>query len=98
MKIETWLFGSGIFFFTPIGIVYGWLSGWEAVGTVALLLTAAYGRLTWRNFQDALIKTLDLEFGDRILDTMRHAWTALHRDDAVPLAIDNLFHVAEQAV
>lgn len=45
MKIETWLFGSGIFFFTPIAIVYGWLSGWEAVGTVALLLTAGLAGL-----------------------------------------------------
>jgi tripartite ATP-independent transporter DctM subunit len=26
----------------------------------ALVLTAAYGRLTWRNFQDALIKTLEI--------------------------------------
>ena len=45
MKIETWLFGSGLFFFTPIGLIYGYLSGWEAVGTAALLLTAGLAGL-----------------------------------------------------
>ena len=41
MKVETWLFGAGTFFFAPIGIVYGFVTGWhEAVGVVGLLLTA----------------------------------------------------------
>ena len=44
-------------------IVFGLATPTEgaACGAVgALLLTAAYGRLTWRNFQDALIKTLEI--------------------------------------
>ncbi len=41
MKIETWVFSSGVFFFTPIGIVYGFVTRWhEPVGVVAILLTA----------------------------------------------------------
>ncbi len=41
MKIETWLFGSGAVFFTPIAIVYGIVTEWgEPVGTTALFLTA----------------------------------------------------------
>ncbi|MFZ5870611.1 MAG: cytochrome c oxidase subunit 4 [Actinomycetota bacterium] len=45
MKIETMLFGSGVFFFGPVGLIYGWLSDWEAVGTAALLLTAGLAAL-----------------------------------------------------
>lgn len=45
MKIETMLFGSGLFFFTPVALIYGLLSGWEAVGTAALLLTAGLAAL-----------------------------------------------------
>ena len=45
MKIETWLFGSGLFFFAPIALIYGWLSGWEAVGTTGILLTAGLAGL-----------------------------------------------------
>ena len=44
-------------------IVFGLATPTEgaACGAVgALLLTAAYGRLTWRNFNDALIKTLEI--------------------------------------
>jgi hypothetical protein len=41
VKIETWLFASGVVFFTPVGIVYGIVTDWnEPVGTTALLLTA----------------------------------------------------------
>lgn len=39
MKVETWVFGSGAFFFVPLAFVYGLLSGWEYVGFIALLLT-----------------------------------------------------------
>jgi hypothetical protein len=39
MRVETWVFGSGTFFFVPLAFVYGLLSGWEAVGFIALLLT-----------------------------------------------------------
>ena len=39
MKVETWVFGSGTFFFVPLGAVYGLLSGFEPVGFIALLLT-----------------------------------------------------------
>lgn len=39
MRVETWVFGSGTFFFVPLAFVYGLLSGWEWVGFIALLLT-----------------------------------------------------------
>ncbi len=46
MKIETWLFSAGVFFFTPIAIVYGFVTQWkEPLGPVALLLTAALSGL-----------------------------------------------------
>ncbi|MHB1063760.1 MAG: cytochrome c oxidase subunit 4 [Georgenia sp.] len=39
MRVEAWLFLSGIIFFVPIGVVYGFVTGWsEAVGAVALIL------------------------------------------------------------
>jgi Cytochrome c oxidase subunit IV len=46
MKVETWLFGSGVVFFTPIAIVYGLITQWkEPVGVVAIALTAGLGLL-----------------------------------------------------
>ncbi len=40
MKVETWLFGAGTFFFAPVGVIYGILTRWdEPVGFVTLLLT-----------------------------------------------------------
>lgn len=39
MRVETWVFGSGTFFFIPLGFVYGLLSGFEPVGFISLLLT-----------------------------------------------------------
>lgn len=39
MRVETWVFGSGTFFFVPLAFVYGLLSGWEYVGFISLLLT-----------------------------------------------------------
>ncbi len=39
MKTETWVLGSGAFFFIPLGVVYGFLTGFEPVGFAALLLT-----------------------------------------------------------
>jgi len=39
MRVETWVLGSGAFFFVPLSFVYGLLSGWEWVGFIALLLT-----------------------------------------------------------
>src|SRR6476469_1474263 len=40
MKVESWLFGAGTFFFVPIGVIYGILTSWnEPVGPTALMLT-----------------------------------------------------------
>lgn len=39
MRIETWVFGSGTFFFVPLAFIYGLLSDWEPVGFASLLLT-----------------------------------------------------------
>ncbi|HEY6796955.1 MAG TPA: cytochrome c oxidase subunit 4 [Kineosporiaceae bacterium] len=42
MKVESWLFGAGAFFFAPIGIVYGFVTRWrEPLGVTGILLTAA---------------------------------------------------------
>ena len=42
MKVEGWLFGSGVLFFLPIAVVYGYVTQWqEPVGVVALILTSA---------------------------------------------------------
>ncbi|ASN39325.1 cytochrome c oxidase subunit 4 [Paeniglutamicibacter terrestris] len=39
MKVESWLFLGGIFFFTPVGIVYGYMVDWkEPVGFLGLFL------------------------------------------------------------
>jgi hypothetical protein len=41
MKIESWLFLGGIFFFIPVGIVYGIMTEWnEWVGFPALFMLA----------------------------------------------------------
>ncbi|KRE78475.1 cytochrome c oxidase subunit 4 [Arthrobacter sp. Soil763] len=41
MKIESRIFGLGVFFFVPVAIVYGIVTGWnEPVGYLALLLVA----------------------------------------------------------
>lgn len=46
MKVETWLFGAGAMFFTPIAIVYGFVTRFnEPVGFAALLLTAGLAAL-----------------------------------------------------
>ncbi len=46
MKVETWLFSSGVGFFTPLGVVYGFVTQWqEPVGTTALFLTAGLALL-----------------------------------------------------
>lgn len=46
MRIEAWLFGSGVFFFTPIAFIYGIITDWqEPVGVVGILLTAALALL-----------------------------------------------------
>lgn len=45
MKIETLVFGLGIFWFAPLALVYGWLSGWEPVGTVGLFLLTGLSAL-----------------------------------------------------
>ncbi len=46
MKVEAWLFMSGMFFFAPIGIAYGLITDWnEPVGTTALFLTAGLALL-----------------------------------------------------
>ena len=42
MKVESWLFLGGLFFFTPVGIVYGIMVDWqEPVGFLALFMLAA---------------------------------------------------------
>ena len=39
MKIESWIFGAGVFFFVPVSLVYGFLTNWhEWVGTLGILL------------------------------------------------------------
>jgi hypothetical protein len=41
MRAEMWLFGSGAFFFAPVGVIYGILTNFEEpVGLVGILLTA----------------------------------------------------------
>lgn len=41
MKVESWLFGAGFFFFGPVGIIYGIVTKWkEPLGPTGLLLTA----------------------------------------------------------
>jgi hypothetical protein len=41
MKVETWLFGAGAFFFAPIAIVYGFVTRWhEPLGVTGILLSA----------------------------------------------------------
>jgi hypothetical protein len=45
VKIETMLFSFGVFFFTPIALIYGWLSDWEAVGTAGMLLLGGLAAL-----------------------------------------------------
>ena len=38
LHVETILFAAAIVFFLPVGLIYGWVSGWEPVGSVSLLL------------------------------------------------------------
>jgi hypothetical protein len=41
VKVETWLFAAGGFFFIPVAFVYGVITDWqEPVGTVGIFLTA----------------------------------------------------------
>ena len=44
LSVEKWTFSAGIIFFLPMALIYGFWSGWEPVGTVALfLLVGLYG-------------------------------------------------------
>jgi hypothetical protein len=44
VKVESWLFSAGGFFFFPLGVVYTIVTDWhEPVGSVALLLTGGLG-------------------------------------------------------
>jgi hypothetical protein len=46
MKVESWLFGAGVFVFAPLGMIYGHFTNWrEPVGTVSLFLTAGLSAL-----------------------------------------------------
>ena len=46
MKTEYTLFGTGVFFFTPLAIVYGIATSWhEPVGAACLFLTAGLALL-----------------------------------------------------
>ncbi|MGP9528067.1 cytochrome c oxidase subunit 4 [Arthrobacter sp. S41] len=39
MKVESWIFLGGVFFFAPIAVVYGYMTNWsEWVGFMALLM------------------------------------------------------------
>lgn len=39
MKIESWIFLGGIFFFAPIAVVYGYMTNWsEWVGLLSLVM------------------------------------------------------------
>ncbi len=39
MKIESWIFLGGVFFFAPIAVIYGYMTNWsEWVGFLALLM------------------------------------------------------------
>jgi len=39
MKIESWIFLGGVFFFAPVAVVYGYMTNWsEWVGFLALLM------------------------------------------------------------
>ena len=39
MKIESRIFGLGVFFFVPVSVIYGFLTGWsEWVGILGILL------------------------------------------------------------
>ncbi|GAB3619635.1 cytochrome c oxidase subunit 4 [Glutamicibacter sp. PS] len=39
MKIESWIFLGGVFFFAPVAVVYGYMTNWsEWVGVLALLM------------------------------------------------------------
>ncbi|NQD42514.1 aa3-type cytochrome oxidase subunit IV, partial [Glutamicibacter halophytocola] len=36
MKIESWIFLGGVFFFAPVAVVYGYMTNWsEWVGFLA---------------------------------------------------------------
>jgi Cytochrome c oxidase subunit IV len=46
VKVETWLFGAGTFFFVPLAMIYGIVTGWhESVGVAALILTGGLALL-----------------------------------------------------
>jgi hypothetical protein len=39
VKVESWIFGAGAFFFVPVALAYGFLTHWsEWVGTLGILL------------------------------------------------------------
>lgn len=41
MKVESWIFLGGVFFFIPVAVVYGYMTNWdEWVGFLALLMLA----------------------------------------------------------
>jgi hypothetical protein len=45
VKTEYWLFAGGVLWAMPLGVVYGMLSGWEAVGTTGIFLVGGLGAL-----------------------------------------------------
>jgi len=46
VKVETTLFGAGALFFTPIAVIYGFVTSWhEPVGAAALFLTGGLAAL-----------------------------------------------------
>lgn len=46
MKVETWLFGSGVFLFVPISLVYGRLTHYEElVGFLGIFLVGLFSAM-----------------------------------------------------
>jgi hypothetical protein len=46
VKVETTIFGAGAIFFTPIAVIYGFVTSWhEPVGAAALFLTGGLAAL-----------------------------------------------------
>lgn len=68
MKIESWTFLSGLFFFAPVGVFYGIMSNWsEPVGLVALFLSAGLGMMVggylWAQARRFGMRPEDNDFG-----------------------------------
>lgn len=64
MNASAKLFTSAAFFFVPIGIIYGLVTGWkEPVGAVTLILLGVMGLMTGL-YLGATVKRLDRDASD----------------------------------